>query len=95
MYISLKTIGHEYLPKFFHVLIFNLDNLLKPFANGKPKTISYRCFKNFDQKKFNDELKKRISVDPSFEAFLEIFQFTLHRFAPYKQKKYGIVTILS
>ena len=44
-------------------------------------------FKNFEQNKFNEELKKRISIDLSFEAFLEIFQSTLDRFAPYKQKK--------
>ena len=64
-------------------------------VSGKPKTIYYRCFKNFEQNKFNEELKKRISIDLSFEAFLEIFQSTLDRFAPYKQKKYGITTILS
>ena len=69
--------------------------LRKTFAKGKPKTIYYRCFKNFEQNKFNEELKKRISIDLSFEAFLEIFQSTLDRFAPYKQKKYGITTILS
>ena len=49
------------------------------------QTIYYRYFKNYDQKKFNDELKKEISIDLSFEAFLEIFQSTLNRFVPYKQ----------
>ena len=34
-------------------------------------------------------------MDLSFEAFREIFQSTLDRFAFYKQKKYGITTILS
>ena len=69
--------------------------LRKTFAKGKPKTIYYQCYKNFEQNKFNKELKKRISIDLSFEAFLEIFQSTLARFTPYKQKKYGITTILS
>ena len=73
--------------------------LVITFAKGKPKIIYYRCFKNFDQKKFNDELKKRISIDLdlqfSIETFLEIFQCSLNRFTPYKQKKYGITTILS
>ena len=54
----------------------------KTFAKGKPKTIYYRCFKNFAQNKFNDELKKRISIDLSSETFLEIFQSILNRFAP-------------
>ena len=61
--------------------------LRKTFAKGKPKTIYYWRFKNFEQNKFNEELKKRISIDLSFEAFLEIFQSNLDRFAPYKQKK--------
>ena len=71
------------------------SSLRKTFAKGKPKTIYCQCYKNFKQNKFNKELKKRISIDLSFEALLEIFQFTLARFAPYKQKKYGITTILS
>ena len=60
--------------------------LRKTFAKGKPKTIYYRCFKNFDQNKFNEELEKRIPIDLSFEAFLEIFQYTFNRLAPNKQK---------
>ena len=61
--------------------------LRKTFAKGKPKTIYYRCFKNFAQNKFNDELKKRISIDLSSETFLEIFQSILNRFAPLEIKK--------
>ena len=33
--------------------------LTKTFVKGKPKTIYYRCFKNFEQNKFNEELKKK------------------------------------
>ena len=32
-------------------------------------------------------MKKRISIDLSFEAILEILESTLARFAPYKDKK--------
>ena len=60
--------------------------LRKIFAKGKLKTIYHLCFKNLEQSKFNEELKKQISIDLSFEAFLEIFQSTLDRFAPYKHK---------
>ena len=56
--------------------------LRKTFAKGKPQTIYCRCLKNFDQNKFNEELKKRISIDLSFEAFPKTFQSTLNRFAP-------------
>ena len=76
-----------------HQMLYSF--LTKTFAKGKPKTIYYRCFKNFEKNKFNKELKKRLSIDLFFEAFLEIFQSTLDRFTPYKQKKYGIITILS
>ena len=68
-----------------HKMVYSF--LRKTFAKGKPKSIYYRCFKNFEHRKFNEELKKRISIDISFEAFLEIFQSTWDRFAPYKHKK--------
>ena len=64
--------------------------LRKTTDKEKPKTIYYRCFRNFKQNKFNEEFflkKKRISIDLSFEAFFEKSQSTLERFAPYKQKK--------
>ena len=62
--------------------------LRKTFAKGKPKTIYYRCFKNFEKNKLNEELKKeKISIDLSFEPFLEIFQSNLDRFGLYKHKK--------
>ena len=61
--------------------------LRETFAKGNPKTIYYGCFKNFEQDKFNEEVKKRISIDLSFEAILEILESTLARFAPYKDKK--------
>ena len=60
---------------------------MENLCQGKPKTIYYRCFINSEQNKFNEELKKKVSIDLSFEAFLEIFQSTLDRFAPYKQIK--------
>ena len=68
-----------------HKMLYSF--LRKTFTKGKPKTIYYRCFINYDQKKFNDKLKKRISIDLSFEEFLEIFQSTLKKSAPYKQNK--------
>ena len=72
-------------PSDHHKMVYSF--LRKTFAKGKPKTICYRCFKNFQQNKFNEEMKKRISNNLSFEAFLEIFQSTLDRFAPSKHDK--------
>ena len=61
--------------------------LRETFAKGNPKTIYYQKLKNFEQDKFNEELKKRISIDLSFEAIFEILESTLARFTPYKHKK--------
>ena len=54
-----------------HKMVYSF--LRKTFAKGKHKTIYYRCFKNFEQNKFKEELKKAILIDLSFEVFLEIF----------------------
>ena len=32
--------------------------LRSTFAKGKPKKIFYRCYRNFDYKKFEEELQK-------------------------------------
>ena len=65
-----------------HKMIMSV--LRKTFAKGKPKTVFYRCYKNFDQDSFNETLKNRISLpNLSFENFFEIFQSTLDFFAPY------------
>ena len=47
--------------------------LRKIFAKGKPKTIYYRCFKNFDQNKFNEELKKTFQLIYPLKDFLKSF----------------------
>ena len=65
-----------------HKMIMSV--LRKTFAKGKPKTVFYRCYKNFDQDSFNETLKNRISLpNLSFEKFFEIFQSMLDFFAPY------------
>ena len=55
-------------------------------ARGKPKKIIYRCYKNFDYEKFEEELKKNLSSVLDFESFNLAFKTTLDRFAPLKQK---------
>ena len=68
--------------------------LRKTFAKGKPKTVFYRCYKNFDQGSFNETLNSS-PPNLSFEKNFEIFQSALDFFAPYKQKKSGIIITLS
>ena len=59
----------------------------KTFTRGKPKTVFYRCYRNFDEDSFNETLNSRISLtNLSFETFFELFQSTLNFFAPYKFK---------
>ena len=60
--------------------------LRSTFAKGKPKKIFYRCYKNFDNEKFEEELKKHLSLVLDFESFHLAFKTTLDQFAPLKQK---------
>ena len=49
-----------------------MKQYLRPsrFAKGKPKTVFYRFYKNFNQDSFNETLKNRISLpNLSFENF--------------------------
>ena len=49
------------------------------YANGKPKSVYYRCFKNFDKELLKEEsLRKNLSknlknIGISFEAFYDTF----------------------
>ena len=60
--------------------------LRSTFAKGKPKKIFYRCYKNCDNEKFEEELKKHSCSVLDFESFHLAFKTTLDRFAPLKQK---------
>ena len=60
--------------------------LRSTFATGKPKKIFYRCYKSFDNGKFEEELEKHLSSVLDFESFYLAFKTTLDQFAPLKQK---------
>ena len=68
------------------------DNFLRSkmlrstFARGKPEKIFYHCYKNFDNKKFEEKLKKHLSSMLDFESFHLAFETTLDRFEPLQQK---------
>ena len=59
------------------------------FPKGKPKTFYYCCYKKFNLKQFQMELKKKLNEisNNSFNVFLEEFKTCLDRFAPPKEKK--------
>ena len=61
--------------------------MLRPaFARDKPKKIFYCCQKNFDNEKFEVELKKHLSSALDFEWLHLAFKTTLERFASLQQK---------
>ena len=56
------------------------------FSKGKPKKIFYGCYKNFDNEKFEEELKKHLSSVQDIESFHLSFKTTLDRFARLNKK---------
>ena len=56
------------------------------FAKGKSKKMFYRCHRNFDNKKFEEELEKQLLSVSDFESFHFAFKVILNQFAPLKQK---------
>ena len=59
--------------------------LRSTFAKGKPRKLFYRCYKNYDNEKFEEELKKHLSSVLDFESFHLAFKTTLDRFRLLKQ----------
>ena len=45
------------------------------FAKSKPKKIFYRCYKNFDNEKFEEELKKHLSSVLDFESIFYFYYY--------------------
>ena len=60
--------------------------LRSTFAKGKPKKMFYRCYKNFDNKNFEEELQKLLLSVSDFESFHFTFKVILNQLAPLKQK---------
>ena len=44
------------------------------------------CYRNSDNKKFEEELKKQLPSVSDFESFQFTFKVILNQFAPFKQK---------
>ena len=51
--------------------------LRSTFIKDKPKKIFYRCYKNFENEKFEEELKKHLYSVIDFESFYLAFKTTL------------------
>ena len=52
--------------------------LRSTFAKRKPKKMFYRCYRNFDNKKFEEELQKQLTSVSNFESFEFAFKVILN-----------------
>ena len=48
------------------------------------KKMFYRCYRNFENKKIEEELQEQIPSVPDIESFQFAFKFILNQFAPLK-----------
>ena len=72
-----------------YLIIINLfiDTMLRStFAKGKPKKMFYRRYKNFDNKRFEEELQKQLLSVSDFESFHFLFKVISNQLVPLKQK---------
>ena len=63
----MKTLTFETDESGHHKLISTM--LRSTFAKGKPKKMFHRCYRNFKNKKFEEELQKQLPRVSSFESF--------------------------
>ena len=67
-----------------HKLIVTV--LRSTFGKEKSRKMFYRCYKNFDNNRFEEELQKKSLTVSDFESFCFAFKVTVNQFAPLKWK---------
>ena len=78
----MKTLTFEMGVSDHHKLIGTMLRLI--FAKGKPKKMFYQCYRNFDNKKFEEELQKQLPSVSDFESFQFAYKVIFNQFAPLK-----------
>ena len=70
----------------YHKMVVTV--LRKTFQRAQPKVVSYRDYKNFDNKLFKSSLQNAVNEinRPEYIKFEEVFLETLNKHAPVKQK---------
>ena len=68
-----------------HLLIYTM--LKSTYTKMEPKVLSKRCFKNFSEQSFLQDLKKGLSNTGNFSDFNNKFKNTLNDHAPIKLQK--------
>ena len=56
------------------------------FEKARPKKVTDRCYRNFDKRKFGDELSLELPYAENYNQYDEIFLKILNRNAPTKQR---------
>ena len=56
------------------------------FPKNKPKTVTYRSYKQFDENKFKSDIKKFMNVKFNFTEFNNTFLKLLDKHAPLKKR---------
>ena len=56
------------------------------FVKAKPRVIHYRCYKEFDNISFRNELRARLSVTADYDEFNKVYLQVLNNHAPMKSK---------
>ena len=56
------------------------------FKKLPPKMVKYRCYRNFNQERFRNDLKLCVAACKSYEEFESIFLNILGKHAPMKSK---------
>ena len=56
------------------------------FVKAKPRVIHYRCYKDFDNISFRNELRARLSVTANYDEFDKVYLQVLNNHAPMKSK---------
>ena len=67
-----------------HKLIVTV--LRSTFGKEKSRKMFYRCYKNFDNNRFEEELQKKSLTVSDFGSFCFAFKVTVNQFAPLKWK---------
>ena len=68
-----------------HLLIYTM--LKSTYTKMEPKVLSKRCFKNFSEQSFLQDLKQGLSNTGNFSDFNNEFKNTLNNHAPIKTSK--------
>ena len=81
-YFSTKTVTTGLSD--FHKMVFTI--LKNKYPKRKPKVIQYRCYRNMNNREFQNDLRISLSESSNIEEFHNIYIRVLNKHAPLKKK---------